>query len=133
MMRRLIAELLRFGGVGVLATAIHALLYTVALHFTLPQVANLIGYLTALAFSYVGHGRFSFADANIALRHPETLKRFLATSLFGFALNSGFVALSTHVIGKPGVAVWFIVGITPAMTYVLLKFWVYRGRGRSRS
>lgn len=128
-MSRLINELLRFGGVGLLATAIHALVYMAALSVAQPQLANLLGYGVAVCVSYFGHGYFSFAEGRHTRRHGDQLWRFFVTSLAGFGLNAGFVAVCTHLFHRPGLAVWFIVGVTPLLTFLALKFWVYRRRG----
>ena len=127
-MRRLIGEFLRFGGVGLLATATHALVYLVTLDVLVPQLANLIGYGIAVGISYLGHGRFSFSANRTARRHRDQIWRFLVASLLGFGLNVGFVALCTHFLSAPELAFWFIGGVTPVLMFLMLKFWVYRVR-----
>lgn len=127
-MRRLIGEVLRFGGVGLLATCTHAMVYLGALHMLTPQAANLLGYGVAVCISYIGHGRVSFAQGRKSRRHRDQLWRFILASLTGLGLNAGFVALCTNVLGKPGLAVWFMLGLTPVLMFGLLKFWVYRVR-----
>ncbi|MEM7521031.1 MAG: GtrA family protein [Pseudomonadota bacterium] len=122
-MRRLIDELLRFGGVGLAATAVHAGVYALALGFVAPQAANVFGYLCAVCLSFFGHRAITFQGAGAA---RGQLWRFAAASVFGYALNAGFIAVATHILDAPPLGVWFILLVTPAITFVLLKFWVYR-------
>ena len=123
-MGRTLAEALRFGAVGGLATLTHAGLYLMALGLLAPQLANLAGFVTALAVSYLGHACFSFRrDAG---HRPGAPLRFVLSAGLGFALNAGFVALATHGLGAPALGFWAIALITPALSFVLLKFWVFR-------
>lgn len=126
-MRRTLSELLQFGGVGLVATGTHGAIYLVALLLVAPQVANLMGFAMALLVSYLGHSRFTFADSNKGnSKNQRRVVRFGFVSGFGLAVNSGFVALTTHVLqAPPWVAVGFIAFVTPVMTYILLKFWVF--------
>ncbi|MDO5758452.1 MAG: GtrA family protein [Rhodobacterales bacterium] len=127
---RKIKELLRFGSVGLLATATHALTYLALLAVTVPHIANLLGFCLALVFSYWGHSRFTFTNHK-ADTWEERRRRlsFLAVALLGLALNTGFVHLTTLVLRLPDWSpVILIACVTPALTYILLKLWVFRPR-----
>lgn len=125
-MRRLISELARFGAVGLLATFIHAVIYLVALRFVPPQVANIIGFACAFAVSYFGHNAFSFPDRDGGRNRALSGGRFVLVSVAGFLTNAGFVAFSEKVMNAPHLGFWFIALVTPALTFLLLKFWVFR-------
>ena len=129
-MRHLLGELARFGGVGALATAVHVSVYIACLTIMPPQVANTLGFLASVAVSYLGHTWFSFAEASQTVGRDRALTvRFLAVVAIGYGLNAGWVMLVTQGIGWPSAwAAVFIAGITPLITFVLLKFWVYRSR-----
>lgn len=129
-MRRLLGELVRFGGVGALATAVHVGVYIATLTIVPPQVANALGFLAGVAVSYVGHTWFSFAEASKqAGRNRALTVRFLAVVAMGYGLNAGWVVIVTHGLGwPPAWAALFIAGITPLITFIFLKKWVYAPR-----
>ncbi len=122
------AELLRiarFGAVGLAATAAHSVVYTaLAEGAGAPALfANVIAFALAFALSFYGQSRFTFG------KQPERSRvvRFLATSLLGLLLNSVFVAVIVTGLGfRPAAAVPFFLFVTPAVTYVTLRFWVFR-------
>lgn len=124
---QILFELLRFGSVGLIATAIHSGVYLTALHFMIPQAANLGGYLCALLVSYLGHGKVTFRQSAQDAEAPSGRRwKFAIVSMLGLFLNSAFVYLCENVLASaPWVAVIFIGGITPAITYIFLKLWVF--------
>lgn len=127
-MRQRIAELLRFAGVGLLATATHAGIYILLAAVIAPQLANLAGYLAAVSLSYVGHLHVTFRQGDRRSTRSGGTRplRFAAVSLFGLGLNAGFVALTTRALeAPPAIAALFMIGVTPVVTYLLLKHWVY--------
>lgn len=123
-MRHLISEVLRFGAVGGTATLAHAVGYLLCLSILSPQVSNVCGFAIAFIISYFGHNHFSFRDSNQA---RPTAMRFGAVALLGFALNAWFVQFADQLLNAPKLAFWFIAFVTPALTYLLLKFWVFKG------
>ncbi|MDF3351834.1 GtrA family protein [Sulfitobacter sp. KE34] len=126
-MLRLFGELVRFGGVGALATSVHIGVYVMTLTTLPPQAANALGFLAGVAISYVGHTWFSFAEASKQAGRSHALTaRFLTVIAIGYGLNAGWVAFVTQGIGwSPAWAALLIAGITPVITFVLLKAWVY--------
>jgi putative flippase GtrA len=126
-MRRGIGEIIRFAGVGLLATATHSGVYLLLAGVIAPQLANLAGYLAAVSLSYIGHLHVTFRGGGHSKTagHKRPL-RFAAVSLFGLLLNAGFVMLTTQILqAPPSVAAIFMISVTPVVTYILLKFWVY--------
>jgi putative flippase GtrA len=109
---------------------VHVGVYVATLAVLPPQVANAMGFLGGVAVSYLGHTWFSFAEASKqAGRGPALTARFLAVIAMGYGLNAGWVAIVTQGLGwPPAWAALFIAGITPVITFVLLKFWVYAPR-----
>lgn len=130
---QLLFELLRFGSVGLIATAVHSGVYLTALHFMIPQAANLGGYLCALLVSYLGHAKVTFRQSSQDAEAPSGRRwKFAIVSVLGLFLNSVFVYLCEHTLASaPWVAVIFIGGVTPVITYIFLKLWVFT-RVRSR-
>ena len=121
----MIRQLSRFAGVGVIATAVHVFVAMLAADGFgwAPQIANFSGFAAAVAFSYVGHARFTFGTR---LEHRTHAPRFLLSAGLGLGLSS----LITQVI-----AVWFaapfalamaVVAVAvPASSFLLFKFWVF--------
>ncbi|EDQ03231.1 hypothetical protein DSM14862_03707 (plasmid) [Sulfitobacter indolifex] len=129
-MRHLLGEILRFGGVGALATGVHVGTYLGMLSLVSPQVANAMGFLVGVGLSYVGHTWFSFAGSSKQAGTGRTLAlRFAVVVAVGYVLNAFWVALVTEGLGwASGWAGIFIACGTPAITFLLLKFWVYAPR-----
>jgi len=120
-----IAQLLRFAGVGGLATLAHVLT-ALAVQAALPltaQAANLAGFVAGFATSYAGHARVTF---NAPLRSVPQFLRFLLLSLLGLAASSLAVWVVTTVIGASfALAMAAVVVIVPAVSYVAMRLWVF--------
>ncbi len=118
------ATIARFGVVGIFATAVHAAVFlglseTAALN---ALYANWIGFSVAFAVSLVGHSRWTF---NTELTSGRTI-RFLVTAAIGLAANTGFVYLIVDMLDfRPAMVLPFIVFVTPALVYVVSKFWAF--------
>jgi putative flippase GtrA len=125
-------EILRFGGVGLAATAVHSLAYMVGLKFLMPQSANLLGYTFAAVISYFGHEKFTFSlPSRTRLDVIFNLIKFSLASIIGLLLNSGFIYITLYILKlDPLFAVFFIGGVTPVLTFLLFKFWVFQTPNR---
>jgi len=132
-LRRQAGTLLRFASVGVLATLVHAAVYTLCIALTElhAQAANFCGYAIALLVSWAGQRHWTFA--HVANADGTSAKfRFLATSLLGYLLNAAWVALVTGILGiAEYYALVGIVFVTPGCIFLLLKFWVFVDESRS--
>lgn len=117
----MIARLLRFAWVGILATLVHAGVYS-ALHHLGVDVfaANVIAFATAFPVSYLGQRRFVFRSAG------GSPARLLAVQLGGLALNSAWVWLARALGLPPDAALVGMVGITPALAYAAAGRWVFK-------
>lgn len=114
----------RFAAVGVAATLVHVLVYSIAVALLdqAPQVGNTIGFAAGVNISYFGNRRWTFAD-----RASASLARFWGVALFGFALNSLFVHLVTATLALAYYwAIPPIVAVTPVVTFALSRAWVFR-------
>ncbi|MEM8777019.1 MAG: GtrA family protein [Pseudomonadota bacterium] len=121
----MIAQVLRFAGVGAIATFVHvvvALLSASILQFT-PQIANSLGFVSAVAFSYIGHGRFTFATD---LRHNVHMPRFVFGAITSFVLSTLLTQVITVWLEAPFVYAMASVAIlVPAASFLIYKFWVF--------
>ena len=119
------AQLARFGMVGIAATGTHYLVALLAFYlFSLESLSsNIVAYLVALAVSLFGQTYFTFRSSlsgKIALR-------FAAVSLSSLALTLGFTEGLYRLLELP---FWLSLTVTlmmvPLLTFVFQKLWVYR-------
>ena len=124
--RAMLSQLLRFLVSGALVTILGVSVYAlvaIVLHWH-PQVANLLAYLVAMASGYVMHSRWSFRG--YGERTAGTAVRFVAVSLISLGLNSLWVALITGPLGMgPAWPIAPMLFVTPAVTFVLNRYWVF--------
>lgn len=90
-----------------------------------PEVSNAVGFGVAFVVSFVGHRWLSFADAGTGVL--QSLWRFGATALAGFACNEVVFVLLHRVLGWPGLpALVVALIVAAAQTFVLGRFWAFR-------
>jgi putative flippase GtrA len=118
-------QLIRFGLIGIVATIVHVL---VALSFhhgygLSPLWSNALAFITAWAFSYVGHWRWTFG-ANT--EHAYSIPRFLVVAIGGFGLNQLIVFVATAILGWPlWLALIPAMIIVPLASFVASRVWAY--------
>jgi putative flippase GtrA len=125
----MLAQLLRFIGIGGLATLAHVLTALIAetLFPLTAQQANLAGFAAGFATSYAGHARVTFGAP---LRAGGQFLRFAVLSLLGLAASSGTVWLVTARLGFGfPVAMAAVALVVPALSYLAMRFWVFAGTG----
>lgn len=125
-----LAQIVRFGMVGGFVTGLYALVYSplAKYHLTSPQVANFCGYLTAMVTGYVLHSRWSFRGHGSRDNLARTTGRFFIVSLVSYGLNALFVFVLTDHSMFAGPWWWPLLPIlfvTPAITFVLNRQWVF--------
>lgn len=122
----LLKQLSRFGFVGVIATAVHALI-GLGLHNGLgisPLVANFFGFGCALCVSFFGQTRLTFPAATADTR---AFARFATVAVTGLAFNQLIVWIVTGLLVQPyWLALCIILATVPWITFLLLKFWALR-------
>jgi putative flippase GtrA len=122
----MMAQLIRFGGVGGLATLAHVVV-ALAARQSLPvtdQQANIIGFLAAVSLSYIGHARVTF---RAPVGSVDQVLRFAVLSLLGLATSSLTVWIVTAGLGLGfGVAMAAVAVLVPAATFLAMRFWVFR-------
>jgi putative flippase GtrA len=129
--RTMLGQLIRFGMVGGFVTGLYALVYSPLAKFQLtsPQVANFFGYLAAMVTGYVLHSRWSFRGHGSRDNVRRTTSRFFLVSLVSLGLNALFVFVLTDSMALGGPWWWPLIPIlfvTPAVTFVLNRQWVFR-------
>ncbi len=126
----LFGQLVRFGMVGGFVTGLYALVYSPLAKFQVvtPQIANLCGYLVAMATGYVLHSRWSFRGHGARDNAARTTSRFFIVSLVSLGLNALFVFILTDSRALGGPWWWPLVPIlfvTPLVTFSLNRQWVF--------
>ena len=114
--------------VGASAAAVHMAVFMLATTFMWPELANAAGFGVAFVVSFAGHRFLSFADAQTSLW--QSLRRFAATALAGFAANElMFIALLRGLDWPDWLALFVALVFASAQTFVLSRFWAFRRGG----
>lgn len=122
------AQLVRFVMTGGFVTALGIGVYAlvaIGLRWN-PQLGNFLAYAVAVATGYVLHSRFSFRGHGGERTHATKL-RFAAVSVISYALNSLWVWLFyTYLDLGRAVPMIPMLFVTPVVTFVLNRQWVFR-------
>ena len=120
-------QIVRFGLVGIVATATHAgVAIALVEAASLPFLwANALAYGCAVGVSYAGHRGWTFSAKGA---HRVQLPRFIAVSLGGLGLAQA-IGWGVHdALGLPyGVALACVVVGVPTATFTAHRFWVFGG------
>ena len=114
-----------FGAVGASAALTHLLVFGVAQRWMAPEWANAMGFAVAFFVSFGGHRWLSFRDAGTGV--GQSLGRFAATALLGFAANEAVFVLLLRGLGVPSwPALMAALLVAAGQTFVLSRFWAFR-------
>jgi putative flippase GtrA len=126
----MIAQLARFGVVGVAAMAVHWLIVAGIVPLGMaPLIANVIGFAVAFNVSYFGHRNWTFSasDGPAAAGHAITFTRFLSVAGASFILNELMYSLLLRYTALDYRAALLLVLIAvAALTFVLSRYWAFR-------
>jgi putative flippase GtrA len=126
--RAVLGQLIRFIISVTLVTALGVGVYAIValvLHWH-PQLGNFLAYAVAMATGYVMHSKWSFRDHGTE-RTQSTKIRFVTVSLISYALNSFWVWLLTQPLHlDPAWPILPMLFVTPAVTFMLNRQWVFR-------
>jgi putative flippase GtrA len=126
--RTVLAQLARFVVSGAFVTALGVGVYAiVALVLRWhPQLGNFLAYVVAVVTGYVMHSRWSFRGHGSERTHG-TKVRFAAVSLISYVLNTLWVwLLFTRLHLGRAAPIAPMLFITPAVTFTLNRYWVFR-------
>jgi len=114
-----------FVAVGAAAALTHAAVFGLTKPLVWPELANALGFGVAFFVSFTGHRRLSFRDAGTSV--SQSLVRFAATALAGFAVNEAVFVLLLRVLHWPS---WpALIGallVAAGQTFLLSRFWAFR-------
>lgn len=127
--RAALIQLIRYGVVGVMVTALgQAIYYGLAeTRTTSPLVAIGIAWIVGVTVGYFAHGWISFAGHGERDSHGRMSTRFIAVNVVGYLLNTFWVWLLVEQMGGP--TWWPIppnVVLTPIITFFLHRHWTFR-------
>ena len=120
------SSVLKFGLVGLFATLTYyfsAISLREVLYGFSIMITNLIAYCLAMFVSYVGHYFWTY---NAKGSHGATFAKFIASALFGSALNSAIVYICMSFSMQYKSAMFVAIVLVPAVAYVINKKWVFR-------
>lgn len=132
--RPAIAQVVRFGIAGGLCTVVYSAVYLMLANFLLPPglaaVAVPPSFLVALICGFYLHRNWSFKGHAATGATGLQPLRFVVVQLFGLALNTLLTWIVTASMHLPNwVALIPVVSITPAITFLLQRNWVFGPRG----
>ncbi|MFC3309983.1 GtrA family protein [Blastomonas aquatica] len=120
-----VGQIVRFGIVGVTATAVHGLTLFVLVNrgqFS-PTVGTAIAFLCAVAVTYAGQALWVF---KVRQHSPAKFLRFALSAVFGLLANVAIMKLAVDV-AQVHYQIGFAAAVVlvPAMTYLINKYWVF--------
>ncbi len=118
-------KLIKFGVVGVFATLIHIVIASWLIEGSIQSpvpVANIIAFLFATSFSYIGNTKWSFAEQF----NRSNGSRFAVTASIGCVLAFSLSWLAQGMGFHYLIGIALIVLCIPAMTFLSHFFWTYR-------
>lgn len=124
--RETLAQLTRFGLVGIGLTLLYAAVYwPLATYVMWPVFAVLIAFAVAVSVGFFLHSRWSFKGHG-KQEDASTKMQFLAVQTTGMLLNAAFTWIAVDVLNGP---TWWplvpAVLVTPFVTFFLNRWWVF--------
>jgi putative flippase GtrA len=120
--RARLAELIRFGIVGVSATLAY-LIIAIALDWLLPLATvyiSFLAYALAALISFFGHRLFTFSHSG-AVRGQAM--KFVISTLIGFTVAI-LIPVIFHMF-SPNVTYLMVAIVVPVLSFLMLKFFVF--------
>lgn len=124
--KKLAHQIIRFGGIGVLATLTHFLVLTLSVEALrlVPTFANGIAFCVAVFVTYFGQSYLVFDNKEHSLVKST---KFLSSAFLGLGLNMTIMFVTTNFLEWSYILGFFLSTIiVPAVTFVVNKFWVFK-------
>jgi putative flippase GtrA len=123
----MLMQMVRFGLVGLAATAIHAvmLLFLVEVVGMGPVLASVPAFLTALAISFLVNHHWTFVAEGAYGRY---FSRYAVVSAAGLILNVAIMYGTVTLMHKPYVAgLGMVIVLVPLFSFLLQRYWTFGG------
>lgn len=133
-MRRLIAQLARFGVVGAVGFVVDTVIFNVLRATVLspddvhagPFIAKVISTIVAIFVNWMGNRYWTFRDQRRAVAAREGLE-FVVVSLGGMVISLGCLGVSHYVLGFTSALADNISGnVIGLVLGTAFRFWLYR-------
>ena len=113
-------EIIRFGVVGVTATALQYGVYLLLLTWLTPRVANTVGYVVSFIFNYVASTHYTFRVKSTARKGAG----FAFSHVVNYLLQTLFLSLFLHLGLSKAVAMLPVFGICVPVNFLLVRFFL---------
>jgi putative flippase GtrA len=123
-------QAVRFGSVGVVATALHfGVAYLLhSLSATGPLLASTGGFLIALCASYLGNSYWTFEQQGVRARQ---FGRYCILAVSSFLVGALIISITSRLLQWPfWAALLAVVAVTPAANLLVARYWVFAARPR---
>jgi putative flippase GtrA len=123
--RDLLPTLSRFAVVGLSATLVYFLVASslMLLGIVRPTTASIVGYVAGMSVSFVAQGRVTFLVDKLSSTHAS---RFIVLSLIGLSISYLSVRAVAWIGGAPIWGVPLTCFLVPALSFVVMRFWVFK-------
>ena len=122
----LVAQLFRFGIVGLSAAAIHFSVVVLLVQNELypPLIANIIAFFISFQMSYWGHRLWTFNGTITA--HREAYSKLILVQALNLTASEWlfYFFLSLHLPYQ--IALLIVLSVLPLFTFTVSKFWVFK-------
>jgi len=129
--RGLTGEALRYvvSGIG-LAALYSAVYWTLAARFGVPVlIANTVAFAVNLIAGWTLHSRWTFAGRRTNGPAPAAYAGYFAINAASYGLNSLWVwTIVDHLHGSVALSIIPVVTVTPVLTFLLNRAWIFRAR-----
>jgi putative flippase GtrA len=118
----------RFAVVGVIATATHTLVFSLAIELAGIEAvtANAAAFIVAMLVGYALNRHWTFAAHGA---ENARLWRYFLAALVGLGLNSAIMYVAVHAMHwSPYVGLALALVLVPPLSFALNQFWVFRRR-----
>lgn len=122
-------EFIRFGIVGVVATAIQYGLYLLLLKWLQPQISNTIGYAISFVFNYIASTKFTFKVKSTAKKGAG----FAFSHLINYVLQTVFLTLFLWLGLPKNIALIPVFCICVPINFLLVRLFLKKNKNEIRT
>lgn len=118
--RERMGEIVRFGVVGVTATALQYAVYVGLLPWLTPRVANTVGYVLSFVFNYIASTRYTFRVKSSTRRGLG----FALSHLVNYLLQTAMLSLFLWLDVPKAVAMLPVFAVCVPVNFLLVRFFL---------
>lgn len=125
-MKTMIIQLLKFGIVGAIATALDVGIYQLLLHLSwYYQAANGVAFAVSLIFNYLASMKFVFQSKYSAHQKYKEILIFFSTSVIGLLITSCILWISIDcLLWSPLLSKGIAIACTMSWNFISRKWWL---------